>query len=210
MDGSKRTFFSDYGGFDISSRNHTLGDCSFVGKNIFDERVLSDIEEYISRQQLVDAQCGTGNSYKNKNDQSITRSTKIHWMRSQDKCLVPIYHEISTKIRLINHNMWDYTYDGYEPFQYSEYDISDHFDWHIDQIKFTGPNIRKVSFSIGLSNEDEYEGGDLVLKQSDKDNHYKLGRGDIIVFPSWMLHKVTPITKGKRRVVVGWAQGSII
>ena len=73
-----------------------------------------------------------------------------------------------------------------------------------------GTEWRYRTILIQLSNEDEYEGGDLVLKQSDKDNHYKLGRGDIIVFPSWMLHKVTPITKGKRRVVVGWAQGSII
>jgi len=205
MDGSRRTFFSDYGGFDVDSRNHSLGDCTFLGKNIFDERVLSNIEEYISRQQLEDA-----TAFGYPNEISKTRSTKIHWMSSQDNCLVSIYHDISTQIRLINHNIWDYTYDGYEPFQYSEYDISDHFDWHIDQIKFTGPNIRKVSFSIGLSNEDEYEGGDLVIKSSDKENHYKLGRGDALVFPSWILHKVTPITKGKRRVVVGWAQGSII
>ena len=79
-------------------------------------------------------------------------------------------------------------------------------NWHNDQANFTGPT-RKISFSLGLSNSNEYEGGDLVIKTSFKENHYKLDRGDIIVFPSWVLHKVTSVTKGKRRVVVGWGEG---
>ena len=124
--------------------------------------------------------------------------------------LLSIYQEISSKVRRINDSIWSYNYNGYQSFQYSEYDVGDHFDWHIDTNQFTGTNIRKVSFSLGLSNKNEYEGGDLILKTSVEESCYKLDRGDLIVFPSWVLHKVTPVTKGKRRVVVGWGEGIIV
>ena len=39
---------------------------------------------------------------------------------------------------------------------------------------------------------------------------YKLDKGEIFVFPSWMLHRVTPVTKGKRKVIVGWGLGPVI
>ena len=204
-------FFSDLGGINIKNQNHALNDSSFVGKNMFNERLLFDIDEYASHQQLE-----TGGSYASTLDGEKqpmkTRSTMIHWMTNEKykNSLLPIYQEISSKVRRINDSMWGYSYTGYEPFQYSEYRIGDYFDWHIDTNQFTGTNIRKVSFSLGLSNKNEYEGGDLIIKSSDQETHYKLDRGDIIVFPSWMLHKVTPITKGKRRVVVGWGEGIIV
>jgi PKHD-type hydroxylase len=40
-----------------------------------------------------------------------------------------------------------------------------------------------------------------------EDSYVKLGRGEIVIFPSFILHRVTPVTKGKRRVIVGWALG---
>ena len=197
-------FFTDLGGIDTKNQNHALNDSSFVGKNMFDEKLLFDIDEYASHQQLEN-----GGTVEVQNKSSQARSTKIHWMTNEKykSSLLPIYQEISSKVRKINDSMWSYNYDGYEPFQYSEYEVGDHFNWHFDVKQFTGANIRKVSFSLGLSNKNEYEGGDLILKTSVEENCYKLDRGDLIVFPSWALHKVTPVTKGKRRVVVGWGEG---
>ena len=204
-------FFTDLGGIDTKNQNYALNDSLFVGKNMFDEKLLFDIDEYASHQQLE-----SGGSYASTLDGEKqpmkTRSTMIHWMTNEKykNSLLPIYQQISYIVRKINDSMWGYSYTGYEPFQYSEYKIGDHFDWHIDQNQFTGTEIRKISFSLGLSNKNEYEGGDLIIKSSDQENNYKLDRGDIVVFPSWMLHKVTPITKGKRRVVVGWGEGIIV
>jgi PKHD-type hydroxylase len=204
-------FFTDLGGIDTKNQNHALNDSSFVGKNMFNEKLLFDIDEYASHQQLE-----AGGSYASTLDGEKqpmkTRSTMIHWMTNEKykNSLLPIYQQISYIVRKINDSMWGYSYTGYEPFQYSEYKIGDHFDWHIDQNQFTGTEVRKISFSLGLSNKNEYEGGDLIIKSSDQENNYKLDRGDIVVFPSWMLHKVTPITKGKRRVVVGWGEGIIV
>jgi len=202
-------FFTDLGGINIENGELGLNNSSFFGKNMFNERFLFDIDEYVSHQQLENGGTGT---VENPNNSIQLRSTKIHWMTNEKykSSLLSIYQEISSKVRRINDSIWSYNYNGYQSFQYSEYDVGDHFDWHIDTNQFTGTNIRKVSFSLGLSNKNEYEGGDLILKTSVEENHYKLDRGDLIVFPSWVLHKVTPVTKGKRRVVVGWGEGIIV
>ena len=200
-------FYTDLGGIntDPQSGNHALNDSSFFGKNMFNEKLLFNIDEYVSHQKLENAGTVIPNNSDNSNQ---LRSTKIHWMTNEKykDSLLPIYQEIGAIVRRINDSMWGYSYNGYESFQYSEYEVGDHFNWHNDQANFTGPT-RKISFSLGLSNSNEYEGGDLVIKTSFKENHYKLDRGDIIVFPSWVLHKVTSVTKGKRRVVVGWGEG---
>ena len=199
-------FFTDLGGINIENGELGINNSSFFVKNIFSERFLFDIDEYASHQQLENGGTGT---IEDPNNSIELRSTKIHWMTNEKykSSLLPIYQEISSKVRRINDSIWSYNYDGYEPFQYSEYEVGDHFNWHFDVKQFTGANIRKVSFSLGLSNKNEYEGGDLILKTSAEESCYKLDRGDLIVFPSWALHKVTPVTKGKRRVVVGWGEG---
>ena len=198
-------FFTDLGGINIENGELGINNSSFFVKNIFSERFLFDIDEYASHQQLENGGTGT---IEDPNNSIELRSTKIHWMTNEKykDSLLPIYQEIGAIVRRINDSMWGYSYNGYESFQYSEYEVGDHFNWHNDQANFTGPT-RKISFSLGLSNSNEYEGGDLVIKTSFKENHYKLDRGDIIVFPSWVLHKVTSVTKGKRRVVVGWGEG---
>ena len=198
-------FYSDIG---YINENQSLNSLTFVGKNIFNEKLLSDVEKYISHQELEEAKILHVNR---KIEAGKARSSKIHWMNNEEykDFLMPIYQDICTKVRMINDGGWRYNYQGYDSFQYSEYDIGDHFDWHIDQVEIRGQS-RKISFVLGLSDESEYEGGDLVFKTAEEEDHYKLGRGDLIVFPSWMLHKVTPVTKGKRRVVVGWGHGLIL
>ena len=200
-------FFTDLGRIKIKDEELGVNNSSFFGKHMFSERFLFDVDEYASHQQLEN-----GGTAEVPNNSSPARSTKIHWMVNEKykSSLLPIYQEISSKVRKINDSIWSYNYDGYEPFQYSEYEVGDHFNWHIDLNQFTGANIRKVSFSLGLSNKNEYEGGDLILKTAAEESCYKLDRGDLIVFPSWVLHKVTPVTKGKRRVVVGWGEGIIV
>ena len=198
------TFFTDVGYVDSNESRNSL---AFVGRNFFDEKLLSDIEKYISSHELEKAKV----LHADSKDAVKARSSMVHWMNDEKykDFLMPIYENISRRVRMINEGMWRYNYNGYGIFQYSEYTKGDHFCWHIDQIEIRGES-RKVSFSLGLSQESEYEGGDLVFKAGEAEDPYKLGRGDIIVFPSWMLHKVTPVTQGKRRVVVGWGEGLIL
>lgn len=95
--------------------------------------------------------------------------------------------------------------------QYSEYDSSykGHYDWHIDCSK-DGLHDRwyerKLSMSLQLSGPDDYEGGLLEIQGVEIDDQWR-EKGTVIVFPSTKLHRVTPVTSGKRKALVSWMEG---
>ena len=181
-------------------------------KKIVDDVFIKKVESYMKWQKVETATI----SDKGKDNQiTDVRRSKIHWMDNPEfeRVLVPIYEELATKVREINDVYWRYVINGWEAFQYTEYDESykGHYDWHSD----TGPKCvfedqtRKISFSLALNDADEYEGGELKLRlgPEDRDHSYRLSKGEVLVFPSWVLHKVTPVTKGFRKVIVGWGLG---
>lgn len=96
-----------------------------------------------------------------------------------------------------------------EAIQYTEYyDTAEgHYDWHQD----IGPgsaSLRKVSITVQLSEADEYEGGDLEMWQGGSSVHVApRGAGVVFIFPSYMMHRVTKVTKGTRRSFVLWVGG---
>ena len=101
----------------------------------------------------------------------------------------------------------------YENIQYTEYssDYKGHYGWHMDINGDYPFNLRKISVSIQLSSPDEYEGGDLEIFNGTKlDTPFIVPktRGTICIFPSFLLHRVTPIIKGTRRSLVVWVGGS--
>ncbi|MGB0178111.1 MAG: 2OG-Fe(II) oxygenase, partial [Owenweeksia sp.] len=80
-------------------------------------------------------------------------------------------------------------------------------DWHMD---FGAGEIshRKLSMTVQLSDPADYEGGDLEFMINQKVVTAPRTRGTVIVFPSFILHRVTPVTKGVRHSVVGWVSGT--
>ena len=67
-----------------------------------------------------------------------------------------------------------------------------------------------MSLTVQLSDEDDYEGGDLILNDNKEESRsYKVsrGKGSVIVFDSRTLHQVTPVTKGVRYSLVKWYHG---
>lgn len=94
----------------------------------------------------------------------------------------------------------------YEPLQLAEYSEGDFFDWHLDFGTGASSN-RKLSLTIQLSEADDYEGGDLEFRINNKVVKAPRERGTVLIFPSFIMHRVTKITKGKRRSVVGWVSG---
>ena len=77
------------------------------------------------------------------------------------------------------------------------------YDWHTD-IGLGMASTRKISISVNLN--DNYEGGTLQFF-SDKTYEFNPPRGDAIAFPSFLPHRVTPITKGERWSLVAWIGG---
>ena len=108
---------------------------------------------------------------------------------------------------------WNFQISSCEPMQITKYKKNGHYDFHYDGNGFTRFNnpgnkflhgtTRKLSMTIVL-NED-YEGGEFEFL-SDK-NLIKEKIGTVIVFPSYMVHKVRPVTKGTRYSLVAWFCG---
>ena len=67
--------------------------------------------------------------------------------------------------------------------------------------------VRKLSISIQLTNPEDYEGGELYLYNDDKGNLMDKTQGTLIIFPSYVLHEVMPVTKGERNSLVTWVTG---
>lgn len=86
------------------------------------------------------------------------------------------------------------------------------YDWHMDVGPGPVPSMRKLSYSI-LLNAGEYEGGELTFHigrneephpgQTEKENC-----GSMVLFPSFIVHRVLPITRGTRYAIVGWVHGN--
>ena len=98
--------------------------------------------------------------------------------------------------------------------QHTEYNKGSFYDWHQDCFlgeSQEGVYERKLSFSIQLSEPDSYTGGDLeftddiTLTLEEKERLRQ--KGTIIIFPSFLQHRVTEITEGQRHALVGWREG---
>ena len=92
----------------------------------------------------------------------------------------------------------------YEGFQVASYEPGGHYDWHMD-IGRSSSSARKLSMTVQLSNPADYDGGELEFKATDE-----LGprnQGHLIVFPSFLLHRVRQVTRGKRISMVSWISG---
>jgi len=66
---------------------------------------------------------------------------------------------------------------------------------------------RKISLSLQLSEPSDYEGGELVLQAGDSERVAEKARGTLIAFPSFVLHRVRPVTAGVRKSLVIWVAG---
>ena len=86
-----------------------------------------------------------------------------------------------------------------------KYEKGGHYDWHID----AGNKIchRKLSFTLQLSDSKDYQGGDIEFIGSKVDTKAMRQKGTIIVYPSFLPHRITKITKGVRHAIVGWIHG---
>ena len=91
----------------------------------------------------------------------------------------------------------------------------DHYDWHQDSGYTPKNNVRKLSLICNLTDPKEYKGGNLFINfphpNSAHSTRYQLNfmkqKGSIIVFPSFLWHKVSPVTKGIRHSLVCWMNG---
>ena len=90
----------------------------------------------------------------------------------------------------------------------SRYDTGMEYGRHVDNA-LMGNQRSDVSFTVFLSDPQDYDGGELVIEGAADEQCYKLAAGTAIIYPSSTLHRVEPVTQGTRLVAVGWVQSWI-
>jgi len=111
--------------------------------------------------------------------------------------------------RILNGQFYRYDIWGMaENVQYTTYysNNKSHYNWHMDCGQLDDPP-RKLSMVVLLSYPDEFKGGDLELMTSRDPIALEKVRGRVYMFPSYTLHRVTPVTKGVRKSLVVWMTG---
>jgi len=134
-----------------------------------------------------------------------TRSSRVRWMNvTQDRLW--IFERINDAIN--NANKWyKFNIIGCHALQVTQYPVGGHYNRHLD----IGPGVstRKISLTVQLSPSDDYSGGDVEFDdiQPDKVKNELRQQGTALIFPSYLPHKVTIVTKGCRWSIVAWFVG---
>ena len=135
-----------------------------------------------------------------------------------------IYKEIQPYVHMANQNAgWNFDWDFSESCQFTIYKKGQYYDWHCDSwdkpYVEEGPTkgkVRKLSVTVTLTDPKEYKGGELEFDfrnlDPDKERATKicteiLPKGSVVVFPSFVWHRVKPVTKGERNSLVIWNLG---
>jgi len=191
------------------------------------ERICDEIVKYgksISDQMAVTGGYGGGKKLNQSQikDLKKKRNSNIVWMNDRW-----IYKEIQPYIHQANTNAgWNFEWDYSESCQFTKYTKGQFYDWHCDSWDrpyirdnvnaIDHGKIRKLSVTVTLSDPKEYKGGELEfdfrnLDPDKKPNIKKcteiLPKGSLVVFPSFVWHRVCPVKKGSRYSLVIWNLG---
>lgn len=136
------------------------------------------------------------------------RSSEVAWIQNTQE-IYWLYDRLAFIADKINSRFYNFDLKGFnEDFQYTVYNEnnSGHYNWHIDLTAAEKPP-RKLSLVLQLSDKSEYEGGELQTFVAPTKSTVDKKKGLIVAFPSWVLHRVTPVTKGTRKTLVIWTTG---
>jgi len=136
------------------------------------------------------------------------RESNICWLDQTDD-LNWLFTKIAQECLEINKLCFRFDLNGIsESLQFTNYKApSGKYGKHIDCSGSGTTPSRKLSITIQLTDLNEYEGGELVLYDSEKPTIMDKEQGSLIVFPSYILHEVKPVTKGERNSLVCWVTG---
>jgi len=105
----------------------------------------------------------------------------------------------------INHQYWKYNITHSNQAEFLMYDVNGKYEAHVDTFHTHSDETRKLT-ALAILNDD-FEGGKFYIMNSHDKIYPPQEKGDIIVFPSFMVHGVEPVTKGLRYTVVTWMVG---
>jgi PKHD-type hydroxylase len=139
-------------------------------------------------------------------DAKNIRESKISWLYPNDN-MDWVFRRVTDLILNLNERFFKFDLSGiHEGFQFTNYEApSGKYGKHVDRA--INLVVRKLSVSIQLTDPSTYEGGELYLYDDDKGTLMSKEQGTLILFPSYTLHEVMPVTKGTRNSLVTWVTG---
>lgn len=171
-------------------------------QNAFTEQELDWLQE-----QAINAnqRAWTGGA-KTEEELKHVRRSQVSWLsKTQDTAWV--FEKLGHIVSVLNAQYYRFDVVGFgENIQMTNYDHSENgmYGWHQDY----GGNIsRKLSLVLQLTDPNQYEGGNLQIMTTGEPQIVQKQRGLVVMFPSYVLHQVTPVTSGSRQSLVAWISG---
>ena len=169
----------------------------------FSSEELTKIESMTSNLEWETAATGQDETV----NVSDYRKSKIKWC-PQNNTWSWVYEKLHNMLVEANNVMWKFDLTHMrETIQYTEYyGGGGHYDWHMD----CGSGIqsqRKISVTVQLSDPNDYVGGDLQFNLGGDFKTAPRIQGAAVIFPSFYLHRVTPVKSGTRKSFVLWVGG---
>ena len=129
----------------------------------------------------------------------ITKNTETEWL----------FNKLGHIVSSLNTQFYKFDLTGFgDSLQLTNYDHSEQgmYGWHQDYGSVGAPS-RKLSLVLQLTDPSEYEGGNLQIMTGGEPTNVHKQRGLVTVFPSYVVHQVTPVTQGSRQSLVAWITG---
>ncbi|MCA8908735.1 MAG: Fe2+-dependent dioxygenase [Rhodospirillaceae bacterium] len=173
----------------------------YVLPNILPDTLVEKIRQLAADAEFVDGMrtAGIGVAHSKRNEeistdsdvvQEINQEVKAGLARNNDFQIVTIPRQLSN-------------------FLVSRYTPGMTYGDHTDNAILGGRMRSDMSMTIFLNDPKEYDGGELVMNTDIRPERYKLPPGHAVIYPTYFLHRVAPVTRGTRLAVVGWIQSMV-
>jgi PKHD-type hydroxylase len=182
--------------------------CSW--NDLFTEDEIDEIVKYCEEAPRIDGQIGAGAGEKLDID---IRKSKVSFIERNEENNW-FFSRIQAASNKLNSKFFGFDIEVLNTMQYTVYDEEgSHYDWHWDI--YTGNALnnledikqRKLTSVLQLDNPDDYEEGFLQLNSCGTISEVDRKKGYMVCFPSFLVHRVTPVKSGKRRTLVAWFNG---
>tara|TARA_Y100000592_G_C5356008_1_gene261185 strand:+ start:161 stop:751 length:591 start_codon:yes stop_codon:yes gene_type:complete len=180
-----------------------------IFSKIFNEEEIKNLDQIINS---FDYTTGTFFDGSKEDKNTKIRDSKIKWIEPNEDNNW-LFKKIEEHVLEANEKQFNFDlYNMPAAIQYTEYEgnIKGHYHWHMD-LGTGNACYRKLSVTILLSDPSKVEGGNLEFYIGGrKADICQINQYDMVVFPSYLLHRVSPVIKGTRKSLVVWLGGSTL